>query len=224
MRTITNKIRLLSLLCLLLIAAVGCASVKKPVPSGDVMAKDALSSFHEGNYFKALQKFKKVRDNYPFSQYSILAELKIADCHYYLGEFSEARSGYETFEKEHPANEVIPYVVFQIIRCHAKRIDTVDRDMAGAREVLMQVARLQKNFPRSPYRKAAAVIASRAREILAGHELYVAKFYQRTGRGSEARRRLRGLIDTYPGTRPAVEAGQILAAFSAAGASVVAAD
>ncbi len=194
--------------------AAGCASVEKPVESGEVMARKALAQFHEGDYFRALQGFKKIRDQYPFSQYSLLAELKIADCHYYLDEFDQARSAYERFEKEHPANEVIPYVVFQIIRCHASRIDTVDRDMEGAREVLLQVARLQKNFPQSPYRKAADDIAARAREVLAGHELYVARFYQRTGRTAEARLRLESLLENYPDSPSAAPARKLLASLS----------
>ena len=189
-----------------------CATVEKKPESGEVMAEKALALFREGDYYKALESFRKLRDQYPFSRYSLLAELKIADCHFYLDEYDKAMAAYENFEKEHPANEVIPYVVFQIIRCQATRMDTVDRDISGAREVLAQVARLNKNFPRSPYRKAADAIAARARNLLAGHELYVADFYRRTGRTAEARRRLKGLIETWPGTDAVAGARQMLAA------------
>jgi len=87
--------------------------------------------------------------------------------------------------------------------------------MAGAHDVLLQVARLQKNFPRSPYRKAADKLAARAREVLAGHELYVAGFYKRTGRVSEARQRIRTLIETYPDTAAVPQARELLASLPA---------
>ncbi len=214
-----SQVRILAaaLLAGLLLLVSACATVEKKPESGEVMTEKALALFREGDYYDALERFKKLRDQYPFSRYSLLAELKIADCHFYLDEYDKALAAYENFEKEHPANEVIPYVIFQTIRCQATRMDTVDRDISGAREVLAQVARLNKNFPRSPYRKAAEAIAARARNLIAGHELYVADFYRRTGRTAEARRRLEGLIETWPGTDAVAEAKKMLAALALSG-------
>lgn len=213
MRPLSRIAVVLPLLFLFLLPA--CATTENKPETGEVMTTRALALFRDGDYYKALQEFRKLRDQYPFSRYGLLAELKIADCHYYLEEYDEALAAYETFEKEHPANQVIPYVIFQIIRCQATRMDTVDRDTTGAHEVLAQVARLNKNFPSSPYRKAAEAVAARARNLLAGHELYVADFYRRTGRIPEARRRLEGLIESWPGTDAVAEARRMLASLPA---------
>jgi len=42
-----------------------------------------MDAFNRGRYSTALEDFKDVRDQFPFSKYSLLAELKSADAHYY---------------------------------------------------------------------------------------------------------------------------------------------
>jgi len=44
--------------------------------SAESMAEDALDHFNHGKYSKAFSVFEKLRDRYPFSQFSMLASLK----------------------------------------------------------------------------------------------------------------------------------------------------
>ncbi|MDA8166037.1 MAG: outer membrane protein assembly factor BamD, partial [Desulfobacteraceae bacterium] len=211
------------LLCLAAGSLTGCAKLKKwtglggetQAPSPEDLARKGMDEFNHGGYHDAIDDFQKLKDQHPFSNYSLLAELKIADSKYYLEDYEEARTLYEDFEKNHPANEAVPYVLFQIGMCYFKRIGTIDRDPAGATESIQAFSRLLRTFPQSPYTQEATARINEARNFLAAHELYVAKFYLRTGSVEQGASRLEYLLATFPESKPAPEARELLAAVRA---------
>ena len=198
------------LLLLVLVLMVGCSGKDtKEVPAED-LAREGLELFDRGKYYRALQTFNIIKDRFPFSRYSLLAELKSADCNYYMKEYDVAQELYEEFEKNHPTNEAISYVVFQIGRCQYTAIDTSDRDTTGAHRSIETFTRLVKTFPKSAYVEEAKVLIKNSREFLGSHELYVAKWYLKVGEKKQAKTRLEFLLDNYPETDSAGEGGRIL--------------
>ncbi len=198
-------------LVILVVLMSACAAVEPPPPAdpNEITAR-AMDYFNRGRYSSALQDFQQVRDFFPFSQYSLLAELKSADCYFYKNEVAEALVLYEEFESKHPTNEAMPYVLFQIGMCHYKRIDTIDRDPGSAHDSIGVFTRLIRTYPRSSYVTEAKVRIKKAREFLAKHELYVAKFYVRTGEWEAAVNRLEQLLVQYPNSVVAQEAEPLL--------------
>lgn len=194
---------------LALLFITGCGGKEPEVPAED-LAREGLELFDRGKYYRALQTFNIIKDRFPFSRYSLLAELKSADCNFYMKEYEVAKGLYEEFEKNHPTNEAIPYVIFQIGRCEYTTIDTVDRDPAGAHRSIEVFTRLIKTFPKAPYVEEAKILIKNSREFLGGHELYVAKWYRKVGEKEQAKTRLEYLVDNYPGTKAAVEGSIIL--------------
>ncbi len=188
-----------------------CAAVETSHPADptEITAR-AMDLFNRGRYTAALVDFQQVRDFFPFSQYSLLAELKSADCYFFKNEMSEALVLYEEFESKHPTNEAMPYVLFQIGMCHYKRIDTIDRDPGSAHSAIGIFTRLIRTYPRSSYVAEAKVRINAAREFLARHELYVAKFYLRTGEWEAALNRLEQILVQYPNSVVAAEAQPLL--------------
>lgn len=212
------------LLCLALGSFSGCATLKQWIDftsdtseaeSAEKLAREGREDFDYGRYNTALETFTELQEQYPFSRYSLLAELKIADSNYYLKRYEEARVLYEEFEKNHPTNEAIPYVMFQIGMSHFQQIDTIDRDPAGAAEAIQAFSRLLRTFPQSPYTEEATAKIRDARDFLSAHELYVAKFYLRTGEHEQAASRLEYLLVNFPETEAAPEARELLAAIQA---------
>jgi len=189
----------------------GCASKQKPGEDmADIYAQKALKDFRHGDYYGALETFQKIRDQYPFSKHSLLSELKIADCNYYLEKYPEALAQYEEFEQNHPTNEAVPYVLFQIGMSHYKMLDTIDRDTTGAKDAIQAFTRLLKTFPGSPYTEEAKIKIAEARDFLARHEMYVASFYKRTKEFKQAEGRLQYILDAYPDTSVAEKARMML--------------
>jgi outer membrane protein assembly factor BamD len=166
--------------------------------SAEALAAQGLDYYEHGKYNKAKESFETLMSRYPFSEYSLLAELKVADSTFYLEEYEEAVLQYTDFEERHPTNEAIPYVMFQIGMCYYKQIDTVDRDSSNAINTIYSFSRLLRAFPNSPYQDETIVRIKAARNYLAINEYYVASYYERTGAHEEAIARLEYLLKQYP--------------------------
>jgi len=182
------------------------------VDSADSLVMNGVDEFNHGNYDKALDIFTDVQERFPFSPSSMLAEIKAADCQFYLGKYPEAITSYEEFSGNYPTNEALPYVFFQIARSHYRQIDTIDRDPGAAMDAIEAFERLLKTYPDSPYTEESKARILAARNFLANHEMYVATFYIHTKDYPQARSRLQYLLDTYPDTSPAAKAKELVAA------------
>ncbi len=180
-------------------------------PSADYIAAEAMDDYNSGQYTSALKNLEILMDRFPFSQYSLMAELKTADCHFYLGRYFEAITSYQDFEQNHPTNEAIPYTQFQIGMSYYKQLTTIDRDPSAALLAISTFSRLIRTFPHCPYVDEARARIIAAQNFLANHELYVANFYIKTDKLKQAATRLEFLLDNFPDTSAATPAEELLA-------------
>ncbi len=164
----------------------------------DSLAIKGMDAYEVGDYHAAAKYFTEILDNYPFSPQAMLAELKSADCNYFMDNYAEALVLYQRFEEKYPTNEAIPYVMYQIAMCSYQQIDTIDRDTSGATKSIRDFTKLIKAFPESPYTDEAMARTSAAKEFLVNHEYLVVEFYLRTDKYLDAKTRLKYLINTYP--------------------------
>lgn len=162
------------------------------------LINDGMEQYNDKDYRDAIASFEKLKDWYPFSQYAILAELKIGDAHYHLQEYEDAIAAYEDFESLHPRNEAIPYVIYQIGLSYFERIDTVDRDQSTAQKALETFERLRKQFPKDPYAIKAEQNIKKSQKSLAGHDLYVGLFYYKSKHYKAALQRFKSVLTKYP--------------------------
>ena len=187
----------------------GCGIFKadnQMVKSVDELVLEASSAFMAGDYDTAVEAYTDLKDWYPFSRYAILAELKIADSYYHLEEYELAIAAYEDFERLHPRNEAIPYVIFQIGMSWFKQIDTVDRDTTPAQRSLAVFNRLNEQYPDSEYAGKTKDKIAASLSNLAGHELYVADWYLRTKKYEAAIKRYEYLVENFSGTAQSKDA------------------
>lgn len=200
-----NRLFLHALLPILILTLAGCAKETRndgvpehsKRPAKEIIIS-AMENFNTGHYKTALKDFEEIMDIYPFSKEALLAELKAADSHYYMGEYPEAKIYYQQFEEQHPTNQAIAYVMFQTGMCDIKQTDRIDRNVTSARDAIHSFSRLLRAFPDSPYTKEARARKKAAQEFLANHELYVAVFYVKSKRYKEALHRLKYLLTMYP--------------------------
>ena len=199
--------RLLVIGISILFIAPGCSALKKTwnaitgkeeIGSAQQLAWDGMDAFEDGDFDDAIENFQQIRDLYPFSKYAILAELKIADAHYQLEQYEEAIFAYEEFEKLHPRNEAIPYVIYQIGRCYYDQIDTIDRDQMSARKALETFQRLNKQFPQDQYARSGAEHIPKCIKSLAGNDFYIGRFYYKSKHYKAALNRFMSVLSNYP--------------------------
>jgi outer membrane protein assembly factor BamD len=194
--------------CLVAILVLtGCSSIKQQIDkllgveegdSAQELAWDGMDAYESGKYLAAIEKFQKLKDYYPFSKYAILAELKIADAHYRREEYEDAIFEYENFEKLHPRNEAIPYVIYQIGMCYYEQIGTPDRDQTSARKALETFQRLKKQFPKDQYAHRSEENVNKCLKSLAGNTYGIAIFYYKTKHFKAALQRFMSIISDYP--------------------------
>ena len=178
---------------------LGCAwfQVKKEKTARE-LAEEGTEAFKDEDYRKAIESFEKLRDWYPFSRYSILAELKLGDAHFHRKEYDEAILAYEEFENLHPKNEAVPYVVYQRGRCYFDRLQTIDRDQTMALEAVQTFKRLIRTYPASQYAKKAEEHIKVCNRNLAEHEFYVGMFYYKSKHYRAALERFKAVLRSYP--------------------------
>ena len=162
------------------------------------LAWDGMDAYENGKYATAIEKFQKLKDYYPFSKYAILAELKIADAHYQREEYEEAIFEYENFERLHPRNEAIPYVIYQIGMCYYDQIGTPDRDQTSARKALETFQRLIKQFPQDQYSRRSEEKISKCLKSIVANTYGIGLFYYKTKHFKAALQRFTSIISDYP--------------------------
>ena len=185
----------------------GCSSLQQRIDkllgreegnTAQELAWDGMDAYERGKYAVAIEKFQKLKDYYPFSKYAILAELKIADAHYQREEYEEAIFEYENFEKLHPRNEAIPYVIYQIGTCYYAQIRTPDRDQTSALKALETFQRLNKQFPQDPYARRSQENIDKCQKSLAGNAYEIGMFYYKSEHFKAALQRFMSVVSDYP--------------------------
>jgi outer membrane protein assembly factor BamD len=162
------------------------------------LMSEGMTNFERGNYEEATEAFQQLKDKYPYSKYAIRAELKIADGLYEREEFEEAYAAYDEFEKLHPKNTNIPYVIYQKGMCNFRQVTAIDRDQSFTLKAKEEFERLVKRFPRSEYANRARKNIRECLIYLAEYELYVGHFYYKMGKYRTALNRYTYLIQNYP--------------------------
>lgn len=194
--------QLLAGICILLLLN-GCAvwhsifGDEENLTPAELMTQ-GMEEFNDGDFEAAAEIFQKIKDRYPYSKFATRAELKMADAQYEKGLFDEAYDSYTEFEKLHPKNPDVPYVMFQKGMCNFRRVSTIDRDQSYTREAKEDFERLIKMYRKSPYAERARRKVRECYIKLAEHEVYVGDFYFKMGKYRPALDRYLYLIEHYP--------------------------
>ncbi len=173
-------------------------SSSETVQSPEQLAMDGMEAMRSKDYSKAVNSFQQLKERYPYSEYAILAELKLGDAHFYNKDYAEAAIAYEEFVRLHPRNEAVPYVLYQIGMCHFLSFSTIDRDQEETRLAMDAFRRLVQAYPGSEYAERAQKQIYECQKRLVAHEFQVGQFYFRTGEYASAQNRLETIFHLYP--------------------------
>ena len=150
---------------------------------------------------------RDIRQEFPYSRFAALSELRIGDCQFKNEEYPEAIQTYRQFVRIRPSHKEIPYARFRIAEAYFNQIPSGwfmtppvhERDQSAARDALIQLRRFVVDFPDDQRVPDANELMEKCMGLLAAHELYVARFYLRRDAYRGVISRLRGLLASYPG-------------------------
>ena len=188
---------------------VGCASAppEDEIPSAERYYERALKVldgrrvllfFDDVDYPRAIELFQEVIDNYPYSQYATLAELKIADVYFDTEKYEEAASYYQDFVELHPKHPDVPYAIYQNGLCSFAQMRQPDQDQGPTRDTVAQFEVLLQRYPNSDDAPAAREKLQIARDQLALHDIEIADFYFSRGDYYAAQKRYSEALTEFP--------------------------
>lgn len=152
-----------------------------------------------GSWDEAILSFERVRNHFPFNQYSVLSELRVADSLYEKGSYLEAADAYRGFARLHPRHAEMDYVVYRTARCEFKLSPNVaQRDQTHSRRGLKRLRGFEDRFPKSEYLPEVMKLRAKAGQRLSRAAVAVGNFYWKLKEWSAAERRYRLAIEEFP--------------------------
>ena len=191
---------LLVLACLFFIGGCGIIDyfyLPPPEDTAQELFESANDYMREKDYANAVDRYRRLKDNYPFSPYTIEAELSLADAYFLDSEYQLAAEAYVEYESLHPRNPAIPYVLYQIGQARLKSVISIDRPMTDAQDAYTFFQRLVEMYPDSEYVDSAKEGMGVARRYMAEHELYIGDMFWRMGRYGPAWKRYSYITDNF---------------------------
>ena len=177
---LTGKILILLLLLSLLSGCSWLGFEKKKqmgraTPEG--LYQNGVQYYQEGKYDRAVESFQRLKEEYPLSKFTLMAELGIADSFYSDEKYIEAEAAYSDFLNLHPTNVNLPYVIYQLGMCHYNQKLSIDRDQSETVKARAEFEKLISLYPSSQYTFMADKVLRDCKKRLAEHEFYVGRFY-----------------------------------------------
>jgi outer membrane protein assembly factor BamD len=211
MPKLTRSLVLL-LACAAMLPATGCARNRSRADTSYV-ARDvstlyaaAKRSMDKGDYELAAKMFDEVERQHPYSVWARRAQIMSAFNYYLAQKYTEAISSSQRFLTIHPGNTEAPYAHYLIAMSYYEQIADVTRDQAITQQASDAFGELIRRYPDSRYAADARLKLDLINDHLAGKEMEVGRFYQRSGNWLAASYRFRSVVDKYQTTSHTPEA------------------
>jgi outer membrane protein assembly factor BamD len=198
--------------CAAILPTAGCARNRA---KGDTsyVARDVSSLYaaakrtmDQGDYETAAKLFDEVERQHPYSVWARRAQIMSA-FNYYLGQkYTDAISSAQRFLTIHPGNVEAPYAHYLVAMSYYQQIADVTRDQATTQQAADSFGELIRRYPESRYASDARLKLDLINDHLAGKEMEVGRFYERSGNWLAASLRFREVVDKYQTTSHAPEA------------------
>lgn len=191
----------------------------KPSPQGveafhgvnaATLYKQGVNDMNKRFYSTATKKFEAIDALYPFSQYAEKSLLNVIYTYYKDGDMPSSGAAAERYIHLYPRSRNVDYAYYMKGITSLRRdrsmiynyfnLDPSKRDLSGARDAFADFRALITLFPHSQYASDAQKRMIYIREVLARHELLVAKFYYDRKAYVAAANRASNVVEHYEGS------------------------
>lgn len=203
---------LLGATCAVLLA--GCAGGSDPGPNDlAYVARDVESLYSaardrldRGDLAMAAGLFDEVERQHPYSPWARRAQLMSAFSYYAARDYTRSIQSASRFLSIHPGNRDAPYAYYLIAMCYYEQISDIERDQAITQQALAALNEIVRRYPETTYADDARLKIDLVNDHLAGKEMEIGRFYERTGQWLAAQLRFRNVVDDYQTTSHTAEA------------------
>ncbi|MEY4414448.1 MAG: hypothetical protein RIQ53_1741 [Pseudomonadota bacterium] len=211
---------------LLALTLAGCASMPDPANdptlSAEKLYADAREDLTAGAYDKAVKTLERVEGRGAGTLLAQQALLDMAWAQWKLGERASALASVDRFIKLHPSSPAMDYALYLKglinfadnlgLLSGLSRQNLAERDQQAARDAHQAFAQLIEQHPQSRYADDARYRMDYIVNLLAEHEVLVARYYYRRGAYLAAANRAQSALREFQRAPALEEALYILAA------------
>src|SRR4029079_952504 len=155
--------------------------------------------------------FDEVERQHPYSPWARRAQLMSAFSYYVAKDYSKSIESAQRFLQIHPGNKDAPYAYYLVALSYYEQINDVDRDQKITLQALTALQDVERRYPDSEYAADARAkidlvnhhIGDKVglvNDHLAGKEMEIGRFYERTGSWLAAQIRFQTVVDKYDTT------------------------
>jgi len=150
--------------------------------------------------------FDEVERQHPYSPWARRAQLMSAFSYYAARDYTKSVEAAQRFLSIHPGNKDAAYAYYLIAMCYYEQISDVSRDQKDSQQALAALNDVVRRFPGSRYAEDASLKIDLVTDHLAGKEMDIGRFYERSGKWLAAEIRFRNVIANYQTTSHVPEA------------------
>lgn len=159
-----------------------------------------------GDVKVAAALFDEVERQHPYSPWARRAQLMSAFSYYAGRDYNQAIQSAQRFLSIHPGNKDAPYAYYLIALSYYEQISDVQRDQQITDQAKTALNEVIRRFPRTEYAADARLKLDLVNDHLAGKEMEVGRFYEKTGKWLAAQLRFQNVVEQYSTTSHAPEA------------------
>lgn len=181
-------------------------SLVDSIEPADLLYNQALANLNAGKLGEASNKFDKIDQQHPFSEFARKALVLNAFTKYRSGRNQEAITDAKRFLNLYPNDNDAAYAQYIIGLAYFKQIPDVTRDQRASSRAIGAMQEVIERYPDSEYVDDAKAKLRKARDQLAGKEMQIGRYYQERREYVAAVNRYKVVVREYGNTRQVEEA------------------
>ncbi len=150
--------------------------------------------------------FDEVERQHPYSPWARRAQLMSAFSYYAAADYNKAIDSARRFLEIHPGNKDAPYAYYLIGLSYYEQISDVERDQKITLQAKTALEEIAKRFPGTEYASDAKLKLDLVEDHLAGKEMEIGRYYERSGKWIAATIKFQNVVENYQTTSHTPEA------------------
>jgi outer membrane protein assembly factor BamD len=172
----------------------------------DTLYASAKERLDRGRAKEAAALFDEVERQHPYSPWARRAQLMSAFSYYVARDYAKSVQSAQRFLQIHPGNKDAPYAYYLIGLNYYEQISDVTRDQKITEQALRTLTEVVRRYPATEYAADAKLKIDLVNDHLAGKQMEIGRYYQRSGKWLAAALRFREVVDKFQQTSHTAEA------------------
>ena len=165
-----------------------------------VIFDKAIKFSKEKKYTEAIENFKRINEEYPYSEFSSSAKIFNAYLNFELNKLDEAILLVSDYIIMDPFGKFSDYAHYLLGMCYYVQISEPDRDSEFTKKAIEKFGILIKTFPESNFSKDAKFKIQFLHNYMAKKEFNVGMFYLKKNAPTPAIKRFSKILKEYEGS------------------------